>query len=90
MKSCCGARATSKAGPQDVSVPISFEGNDVFDPGHVTAICLELDEGNVNADQVNRFTGAIVGPVFDRRDAIEHARIRRRSRPGDDRLSARC
>lgn len=61
----------AKAGTHDVSVPISFEGNDVFDPGHVTAICLELDEGNVKADRVNRFSGAIVGPTFDRRDSIQ-------------------
>ena len=61
----------AKAGPQDVSVPISFEGNEVFDPGHVAAICLELDEGNVKVYQVNRFAGAMVGPVFDRRDVIE-------------------
>lgn len=55
---------------QEVAVPISFEGNNVFDPGHVVAMCLELDEGNVQVDQVNRFAGAIVGPVFDRRDAL--------------------
>ena len=59
-----------KAGVQDISVPISFEGNDVFDPGHAAAICLELDEGNVKVNQVNRFAGAIIGPVFDRRDPI--------------------
>lgn len=58
------------AEPQEVAVPISFEGNNVFDPGHVVALCLELDEGNVRVDQVNRFAGAIVGPVFDRRDAL--------------------
>jgi hypothetical protein len=60
-----------KAGTHDVSVPVSFEGNDVFDPGRVTAIALELDEGNFKADQVNRFAGAIVGPVFDRRDFLQ-------------------
>jgi hypothetical protein len=59
-----------KAGVHDVSVPVSFEGNDVFDAAHVAAICLELDEGNVSADRVNHFAGAIVGPMFDRRDAI--------------------
>ena len=52
------ARATRRPASQEISVPISFEGNDVFDPGHVVAICLELDEGNVKADQVNRFAGA--------------------------------
>ena len=59
-----------QAGAVEVAVPISFEGNNVFDPGHVVALCLELDEGNVRADQVNRFAGAMVGPVFDRRDVI--------------------
>lgn len=58
------------AEPQEVAVPISFEGNNVFDPCHVVALCLELDEGNVRVDQVNRFAGAIVGPVFDRRDTL--------------------
>ena len=58
------------AEPQEVAVPVSFEGNNVFDPGHVVALCLELDEGNVKVDQANRFAGAIVGPVFDRRDVI--------------------
>lgn len=57
-------------GAQDVGVPISFEGNDVFDPGHVAALCLELDEGNIKVDQVNLFSGILSGFVFDRRDAI--------------------
>ena len=61
----------TKPGRLDVSVPISFEGNDVFDPGHVVAVCLELDEGNIRAERVNRFAGAIVGPVFDRRGVLE-------------------
>ena len=61
----------TQANTQDISVPISFEGNDVFDPGHVIAICLELDEGNERVAQVNHFTGAIVGPMLDRRDVIE-------------------
>ncbi len=60
-----------KAGPNEVSVPVSFEGNDVFDPGHVAAIALELDEGNIKAQSLSQFSAAIVGPVFDRRDAIE-------------------
>ena len=59
-----------RSGARLVSVPVSFEGNEVFDPAHVTAICLDLDEGNVRASQVNGFSGAIVGPVFDRRDAL--------------------
>jgi hypothetical protein len=58
------------AGVQEVVVPISFEGNNVFDPSHVAAVCLELDEGNVKADQVNRFVGSIANPVFDRRDLV--------------------
>ena len=63
-------RRDDTTGGEEVSVPISFEGNDVFDPGHVVAICLELDEGNVKADQVNRFAGGIADPVFDRRDVL--------------------
>ncbi len=65
------------AGMQEIRVPISFEGNTVFDPAHVMALCWELDEGNVRADQVRRFSAAIAEPVFDRRDALslppEHA-----------------
>jgi hypothetical protein len=60
-----------KAGPQEISVPVSFEGNSVFDPGRVTSICIELDEGNAQVDRINRFAGAIVGPVFHRRDLLQ-------------------
>ncbi len=56
---------------REVAVPISFEGNTVFDPTRVSAVCIELDEGNVRQGQVNRFLGAIVGPTFHRRDVIE-------------------
>lgn len=55
---------------QDIVVPISFEGNDVFDPGHVTALCLELDEGQVRAAQQNAFSAVLIEPVFERRDVI--------------------
>ena len=61
----------SRAEPQEILVPISFEGNDVFDPGHVTALCLELDEGNERAEQANHFSVALVEPVFERRDVIQ-------------------
>ncbi len=60
----------TEAGPQEVSVPVSFEGNDVFDPAHVVAICLDLDEGNVRATTANRFAGALLSPVFERRDTL--------------------
>jgi hypothetical protein len=60
----------TKKGPQDISIPVSFEGNDVFDPAHVTAVCFDLDEGNTQADKVNAFTGRMTNPVFDRRDVI--------------------
>jgi len=59
-----------EAGPQQVVVPISFEGNDVFDPGHVTAVCWELDESNAHAAQVGQFAGAVIGPTFERRDVV--------------------
>lgn len=59
-----------EAGLEEISVPLSFEGNDVFDPGHVVAVALELDEGNFNPEQVNRIAGAIIGPHFQRRDVI--------------------
>jgi hypothetical protein len=63
-------RRDKTTGVEEVVVPISFEGNDVFDPSHVVAICLELDEGTVQADQVNRCAGGIADPVFDRRDVL--------------------
>jgi hypothetical protein len=59
-----------EAGVQEVSVPISFEGNDVFDPAHVVAVCLDLDEGNWKPEQPNSFAGALIGPRFVRRDAV--------------------
>lgn len=63
----------TEAGVREVSVPVSFEGNDTFDPGRVEAVCIESDEGNTRPREVNRFAGAIIGPVFDRRDAIAQA-----------------
>ncbi len=53
-----------------ISVPISFEGNDVFDPGRVVAVAVELDEGNVRAEKVNRFEFKFIAPRFERRDAL--------------------
>jgi hypothetical protein len=60
-----------KAGLQPIELPISFEGNTVFDPGRVTAIAIELDEGNVRAEQVNSPAVAILDPRFHRRDAVQ-------------------
>lgn len=65
----------SSVEPREITVPISFEGNNVFDPAHVVSICFDLDEGNVNPGQTNRFEGSIINPVFERRDMI--------ARPGD-------
>jgi len=62
-----------EAGPQDVAVPLSFEGNDVFDPAHVVAICLDLDEGNLSADQVTDFAIAMTDPRLERRDVLAEA-----------------
>jgi len=61
----------TQAEPRQIVVPISFEGNDVFDPARVAAVSIELDEGGVRAEQVNRFAAAIIDPVFHRRDEIE-------------------
>ncbi|NOY83012.1 MAG: LamG domain-containing protein [Kiritimatiellaeota bacterium] len=57
-------------GRREISVPVSFEGNDVFDPGHVVAVAVELDEGNVRAENVNRFEVKLISPRFERRDAL--------------------
>ncbi len=56
--------------PQAVVVPVSFEGMDVFDPGHVVAICLDLDEGNANPTQRTTCLGRLAGLRFDRRDTL--------------------
>ena len=58
----------SEAGRTEVTVPVSFEGNDVFDPGHVVGVCLDLDAGNVAAGP---FSGAIVGVGSD----VGHLRV---------------
>jgi len=56
--------------PLTVSLPLSFEGNDVFDPGHGVALCLDLDEGNVRATETNRWTVALTGLELDARAAL--------------------
>lgn len=61
----------ARPGRQSLRVPLSFEGNEVFDPAHVRAIALEVDEGNVRAEQLNKMAGRILAPVFDRRDEIQ-------------------
>ena len=53
---------------QAITAPISFEGNDVFDPAHVVAVAFELDEGNTNPAQVNSWSGTLLGMEFDRRE----------------------
>ncbi len=60
----------TSAEPREIRVPISFEGNNVFDPTRVVSICFDLDEGNVNPGQPSRFEGSIINPVFERRDVI--------------------
>jgi hypothetical protein len=61
----------AQPGPQAVRVPISFEGNTVFDAGHVAAIAIDVDEGNTRAEEVHRFAARIVDPVFHRRDTVQ-------------------
>jgi len=56
--------------PREITLPVSFEGNDVFDPGHVVAVCLELDEGHVNAAQAGTFAGTLAAPRWVRRDVV--------------------
>ncbi len=60
----------SEAKPRQVTVPVSFEGNDVFDPAHVVAVCLDLDEGNQQPTQAHTFAGALAELRFHRRDAV--------------------
>lgn len=56
--------------PRQVTVPVSFEGNNVFDPGRVAQVCLVLDEGNVRAGEMNPYQCAIIAPSFQRRDEL--------------------
>ncbi len=55
----------TQTGAIDLSVPISFEGNDVFDPAHVAAICLDEE-----VDSVTSRPAAVAQLVFDRRDDL--------------------
>ncbi|MHB8970517.1 MAG: LamG domain-containing protein [Pirellulaceae bacterium] len=59
-----------RAERQEFQVPVLFEGNEVFDPGHVDALCVELDEGNTRVDKVNIFQGSFRDLVWERRDVI--------------------
>jgi hypothetical protein len=54
----------------DVVVPILFEGNDVFDAGRVRQVCVVLDEGNMRAEQINTFRGALHHLRWARRDVL--------------------
>ncbi|MCC7493101.1 MAG: LamG domain-containing protein [Fimbriimonadaceae bacterium] len=58
------------AGDREIQVGLSFEGNDVFDPGHVVAVCLDLDEGNVRTGSVNRWSGELRDLRLVRRDQV--------------------
>lgn len=58
------------ASPREISVPVTFEGNDVFDPGRVVAVCLDLDEGNTNPTQRTTFAGTLANLRFERRDQL--------------------
>ncbi|NLC59064.1 MAG: LamG domain-containing protein, partial [Armatimonadetes bacterium] len=60
----------TEAGPQEIAVPLSFEGNDVFDPARVVALHLDCDQGNVRLGQESRFRGALIAPTFERRDRL--------------------
>ena len=60
----------TKAGAQEVSVPISFEGNDVFDQGHVVAVCLDTEGKGVSAEDAPGFAALIGNHVLDRRDTL--------------------
>jgi hypothetical protein len=56
--------------PVDVAVPLDFEGNNVFDPSRIVALCIDLDEGNVNPTQANEMRASLVNLALDRRDTL--------------------
>lgn len=58
----------TKPGHMEVRVPLNFEGNDVFDPGRIVAVCVDLDEGNIHGD--GKAQVALISPIFDRRDTL--------------------
>ncbi|MCX7597752.1 MAG: LamG domain-containing protein [Armatimonadetes bacterium] len=65
----------TRQGDLEVRVPLNFEGNDVFDPGRIVAVSVDLDEGNVNGGQGSASQGkdmrvALINPVFYRRDTL--------------------
>lgn len=60
----------NRAEPVEVQAPLSFEGNDVFDPGHVVAVCVDLDEGNTRAAQANQMKVRLQGLTLNRRDIL--------------------
>ncbi len=60
----------ASAKPIEVAVPLNFEGNDVFDPGRVVAVCIDLDEGNANPTKANEMRVSLAGLVLDRRDTL--------------------
>jgi hypothetical protein len=55
---------------QAVQAPLDFEGNDVFDPGHVVAVCVDLDEGNADPTVAGQMKVALTGLALQRRDAL--------------------
>lgn len=58
----------TQQGDREVHVPLNFEGNDVFDPGRIVAVCVNLDEGNIPT--TGEMKVALINPVFDRRDTL--------------------
>ena len=56
--------------PQAVQAPLNFEGNDVFDPAHVVAVCVDLDEGNVEPTKAGKMKAVLTGLTLQRRDAL--------------------
>ena len=71
----------TRAGPVEVAAPLNFEGNDVFDPTRVVALCLDLDEGNEQPTTPNIWHVTLSDLTFVRRDVIaEPPDLRERQR----------
>ncbi|MCE5238231.1 LamG domain-containing protein [bacterium] len=56
--------------PLAVAAPLDFEGNDIFDPQHIVAAAVELDEGNHHPTQANALRCALSELTLDRRDTL--------------------
>ncbi|NPV47205.1 MAG: hypothetical protein HPY69_09620 [Armatimonadetes bacterium] len=75
--------------PVEVAAPLNFEGNNVFDPARVVALCLDLDEGNEQPATPHSWQVTLGDLAFVRRDVLaEPPDLRERQRTALQAVSA--